>query len=145
MSSDLTQVGTGSAQLVLGKISKPVLWTVLKLHGLKRSFLNCVKDLHWAKLYAIKSKKGGSLSWTPERGLREGCPTTFLFKIFHQMVIKLEETKRRQKLEKNSRTVLPGIIWNVAKYPVVPSLGSITPKPIWQPPQSLSLRTIQHT
>ena len=68
-------------------------------------------DLHETTTYCVKSQHGVSSSWTPERGLREGCPTSpMLFNLFHQMVIEIAERKRRQLGNQNGQKV--GIEWN---------------------------------
>ena len=92
------------------RVSKPALWKILERHGLKRPFLNCLKDLHEATSYVVKGKEGNSKEWIPERGLRGGCPTSpVLFNVFHQMVIKVAEEKRKKNSETTKKTV--GIAW----------------------------------
>ena len=87
------------------RVSKPALWEFLERHGLKGNFPNCIRDFHETTEYCIKSKHSDSGSWTPERGLREGCTTSpVLFNIFHQMVIGLEE-KRRELGEASGKKV----------------------------------------
>ena len=90
------------------RVSKPALWQFLQRHALQGNFLNTLKDLHEATAYVIKGKTGDSESWIPQRGLREGCPTSpVLFNIFHQMVIRVAERNRQSK---SGNPV--GIPWN---------------------------------
>ena len=92
------------------RVSKPALWKILERHGLKGPFLNSIKDLHEGTSYVVKGKEGDSKGWTPESGLREGCPTSpVLFNVFHQMVIKVAEEKRKKDSENTNKAV--GIAW----------------------------------
>ena len=51
-------------------------------------------DLHETAAYVVKGKEGDSDHWIPQRGLREGCPTSpVLFNVFHQAVIQAAERK----------------------------------------------------
>ena len=73
----------------------------------QRQLLRHHQDLHEATSYAVKSREGESENWLPQRGLREGCPTSpVLFNIFHQVVIREEEENRPSR---NSSPV--GIPW----------------------------------
>ena len=69
------------------RVNKPALWRLLRRYGLEGDFLRVVIDLHEATEYAVRGKEGDSEVWVPERGLREGCPSSpILFNIFHQAV-----------------------------------------------------------
>ena len=45
-----------------------------------------------------RAKGGDSDPWNPERGLQEGCPKSpTLFKIYHQVVMRAAEKRRREQ------------------------------------------------
>ena len=80
------------------RVSKPALWEILRSHGTRCTLLNCLMDLHETTAYVVKGKEGDSDQWIPQRGLREGCPTSpVLFNVFHQAVIQAAERKRNEK------------------------------------------------
>ena len=83
------------------------MWQIRERLVLKGNFFDAIKDLREATSYAIKTREGDSENWLPQRGLREGCPTSpVLFNIFHQVVIRKAEEKRQSR---NSSQV--GIPW----------------------------------
>ena len=93
------------------RVPKPALWEFLKRQGPHGKFFHCITDLHESTNYCVKSQHSVSSSWNPERGLREGCPTfPVLFNLFHQMVIEIAETKRRQLGNQSRKKV--GIEWS---------------------------------
>ena len=82
------------------RVNKPALWQILKKYGIGERFLRILQDLHECTEYRIKSRSGESESWVPERGLREGCPSSPpLFNIFHQAVMRLAAKSRKRKAE----------------------------------------------
>ena len=82
------------------RVNKPALWMILKKYGIGDKFLRVLKDLHESTEYRIKSRTGESEPWIPERGLREGCPSSPpLFNIFHQAVMRLATKARKRKAE----------------------------------------------
>ena len=82
------------------RVNKPALWMILKKYGIGDRFLAILKDLHETTEYRIKSRAGESESWIPERGLREGCPSSPpLFNIFHQAVMRLATKARKRKAD----------------------------------------------
>ena len=78
------------------RVNKPALWMLLKRYGLGGLFLRVIMDLHEGTEYKIRGKAGYSETWVPERGLREGCPSSpDLFNIFHQAPMRVAEMERR--------------------------------------------------
>ena len=77
------------------RVNKPALWGILKKYGLRGNFLRMLQNLHETTEYKIRGKDGVSETWIPERGLREGCPSSpGLFNIFHQVVMRVAEKER---------------------------------------------------
>ena len=54
-------------------------------------------DLHETTEYSVRGKMGNSDPWVPDRGLREGCPSSpILFNIFHQAVMRVAVAERKE-------------------------------------------------
>ena len=71
------------------RVSRPALWSLLRRYGLNGAMMDTLMDLHETASYRVKGKEGCSEAWNPQRGLREGCPTSpVLFNIFHQAVMR---------------------------------------------------------
>ena len=69
-------------------------------------------DLHEGTEYKIRGKAGYSETWVPERGLREGCPSSpDLFNIFHQAPMRVAEKERRLLAEATGKTVGINFSW----------------------------------
>jgi hypothetical protein len=67
-------------------------------------------DLHETTAYCVKGKEEDSETWYPERGLREGCPTSpVLFNVFHQAVMRRAEEARKATANENG--VCVGVRW----------------------------------
>ena len=63
-------------------------------------------DLHESTTYCIKGREGDSDTWHPERGLREGCPSSpCLFNIYHQVVMRIAERARDERAKEKNRSV----------------------------------------
>ena len=77
-------------------------------------------DLHETTANVVKGKEGDSGHWIPQRGLREGCPTSpVLFNVFHQAVIQAAERKRNERAVSSGKT--RGIAWNWMDNDKIPS------------------------
>ena len=80
------------------RVNKPALWRLLERYGMRQKALETLKNIHETTTYRVKSREGDSEPWTPERGLREGDPSSPpLFNIFHQAVMR-DGQKRREDL-----------------------------------------------
>ena len=80
------------------RVNKPALWRLLKRYGVDGNFLRTLQGLHEATEYRIRGKDGMSEEWLPERGLREGCPSSPpLFNIFHQAVMRIARKERERR------------------------------------------------
>ena len=68
-----------------------------------------MKDLHETTEYRIRGKDGNSDAWVPNRGLREGCPSSPpLFNIYHQAVMRVAAKER--KIEAEERGQVAGVV-----------------------------------
>ena len=80
------------------RVNRYALWKMLRKYGLQGNALRAIQDLHETTEYKVKSREGCSEAWTPNRGLREGCPSSPpLFNIFHQVVMRVAKKARRRK------------------------------------------------
>ena len=80
------------------RVSKPALWGILERYGLDGNFLESIKTLHECTEYKIRGKMAYSEPWVPDRGLREGCPSSpILFNIYHQVVMRVAAIERRRR------------------------------------------------
>ena len=94
------------------RVNKPALWRILEKYGMGERCLRAVKDLHETTVYKVKSREGCSDEWTPNRGLREGCPSSPpLFNIFHQVVMRLAAKARKRKAEEMENEVGISMRW----------------------------------
>eukprot|EP00973_Karenia_brevis_P017579 2410967-Karenia_brevis.AAC.1 len=73
--------------------------------------ISVCKALHEFTEYQVKIYGGLSSLWSPDRGLREGCPSSPpLFNIYHDGVMQ-DFRARRAKAAEESGTV-PGVKWH---------------------------------
>ena len=92
------------------RVNKPALWAILERCGMEGNCMKTLQDLHEATKYVVKGRGGDSTAWLPERGLREGCPTSpCLFNIYHQAVMRSAERARKEKAEGRGEQV--GVKW----------------------------------
>ena len=90
------------------RVNKPALWKILIRKGMGEKCLRALQDLHETTFYKVKSREGDSESWVPERGLREGCPSSpVLFNIFHQPVMRIARKRRKRKAEEEALSLVP--------------------------------------
>ena len=69
------------------------------------------KTLHAHTDYCVRILGGVSSTWKPDRGLREGCPSSpVLFNIFHDGVMQDFRARRAEAAERDGRK--PGIVWH---------------------------------
>ena len=93
------------------RVNRPCLWGLLRRYGLGGCFLNSIMALHETTEYKVKGAQDISSPWNPQKGLREGCPTSpILLNIFHQTVMRVAEVERLQKGIDEERDV--GIEWS---------------------------------
>ncbi|CAB4046306.1 Hypothetical predicted protein, partial [Paramuricea clavata] len=70
------------------------------------NLLRVLMDLHETTEYVVRGKEGESEPWMPERGLREGCPTSpHLFNIYHQAVMRVAQKERKEEAKRNRKDV----------------------------------------
>ena len=90
------------------RVSRSALWGILRRYGFRGNFLNTIMDLYETTEYRVR--EGESEPWVPERGLKEGGPTSpVLFNIFHQALMRLAERKRDEERENQQNPV--GVRW----------------------------------
>ena len=92
------------------RVNKPALWRLLERYGLGGYFLRVIMDLHETTEYKVRGRDGFSNEWVPERGLREGCPSSPpLFNIYHQAVMRVAVEEREKSAAE--RWEVPGVIF----------------------------------
>ena len=88
------------------RVNKPALWKLLERYGLDGNYLRALKDLYETTEYRVRGNAGLSEEWVPERGLREGCPSSPpLFNIFHQAVMRVARKERLRIAEGTGKVV----------------------------------------
>ena len=104
------------------RVNKPALWGILERYGMGERCLRVLKDLHEATIYRVRGKEGDSEPWVPERGLREGCPSSPpLFNIYHQASMRMANEDRKVAAMNDDLTV--GIEMNWVPGDAFPSEG----------------------
>ena len=93
------------------KVCKDGLWKLMELRGAPPEIIKVCRALHEHTKYRVRIFGGESTAWLPDRGLREGCPSSPpLFNIYHDGV--MEDFRERRKQEARKRKQEPGIRWS---------------------------------
>ena len=93
------------------RVNKPAPWGILTRYGLRGKLMDTLIDLHETTQYKVRGREGDSSIWRPERGLREGCPTSpVLFTTYHQAVMHIA-TKERQETSDPASPVGQNLEW----------------------------------
>ena len=115
------------------RVNKPNMWELLRRCGLRGWIMTTIQDLHETTRYKVRGKGSDSKSWTPERGLREGCPTSpILFNIYHQMAVRQAEEDRRGAGQEQGREI--GVGWRYVPGSNFPGMNR------WEKPNSEAKR-----
>ena len=102
------------------RVNKYALWRILEKYGLGGRCLQTLKNLHETTTYKVKSREGESSSWTTERGLREGCPSSpILFNVYHQVSMRVAAKARKRKAEEQDQET--GVTFNYVPGSYFPS------------------------
>jgi len=93
------------------RVSKPMLWKTLDKLKIPRSVISKLQDLYAFTEYKVRGQESDSLSFFPQRGLREGCPTCpVIFNTFHQAVMRVATEMRKENA--NEKGLAEGIRWS---------------------------------
>jgi len=94
------------------RVCREALWQVMSRRGAPDAFINVCKALHEHTGYRVRIHEGESSRYIPDKGLREGCPSSpVLFNIYHDVVMEDFRARRAEAAERANRT--PGINWEV--------------------------------
>ena len=92
------------------RVCRLALWELMELWGADARFITICKALHDHTVVKVRVMGACSSNYTPERGLREGCPSSPpLFNVYHSAVM-MDFRKRREDQAKESGHH-PGIPW----------------------------------
>ena len=82
------------------RVNKYAMWKILERYGMGNRCLKAIKNLHETTEYRVKGREGESEAWIPQRGLREGCPSSPpLFNIYHQVSMRVATKARKRQAE----------------------------------------------
>jgi len=70
------------------RVNRPILWNMLRKYGMKEECIRILRGFHEETECRVRGKEENSDSWRPLRGLREGCASPILFKIYHSTATK---------------------------------------------------------
>ena len=99
------------------RVNKPALWAILTKYGIGSRALRVLQDLHESTKYVVRGREGNSEPWVPERGLKEGSPSSpIIFNIYHQVVMRSATKARKRKAEEMNEAMGIAYKW-------VPSSG----------------------
>ena len=93
------------------RVSRDGLWELMRRRGCPEGMLNVCKALHEHTEMFVRIHGGISRGFLPDKGLREGCPSSpVLFNVFHWGVLTDFRTRRAKKATEDGR--VPGIEWS---------------------------------
>ena len=105
------------------RVNKYAMWRILGKYGMGEKCLRSVKNLHETTEYRVKGREGESEAWIPQRGLREGCPSSPpLFNIYHQVSMRMARKVRKRKAEELGLDM--GLSYNWVPGSSLPSVNS---------------------
>lgn len=92
------------------KVARHGLWKLLDIKGCPPRFLQVLKGLHNHTSSQVRYDGMLSSSFTPDRGLREGCPSSpILFNIYHSGIMEVFRARRARVAIEVDQT--PGVPW----------------------------------
>eukprot|EP00973_Karenia_brevis_P085383 11848585-Karenia_brevis.AAC.1 len=92
------------------RVARDALWELLDRRGCDKRMIKVCRALHEFTDYCVRVQGGLSSEWQPDRGLREGCPSSPpLFNIYHDAV--MQDFRERRKRNAEEMGVSPGIDW----------------------------------
>ena len=93
------------------RVCRDALWELLERRGIDGRLLKICKALHEHTRYTVKVLGVLSSEWNPDRGLREGCPSSPpLLNIYHDGVMEDFRSRRAEAAERKKRK--PGLDWH---------------------------------
>ena len=70
------------------RVCRPALWRLMRERGCPPGIVRVCRALHEHTSYKVRFCGGVSSEWAPNRGLREGCPSSPpLFNVYHDAVM----------------------------------------------------------
>ena len=92
------------------KVARHALWRILERKGCPRAFGKVLRAIHEGTASKVRLQGMESASFVPDRGLREGCPSSpILFNIFHHGFMEVFRARRTRAAAAGGRT--PGLVW----------------------------------
>ena len=92
------------------KVARHGLWTALIRKGCPGGFLKVLKAIHEGTASKVRLQGFESSSFVPDRGLKEGCPSSpILFNIYHRCFREVFRARRARAALPNELN--PGLVW----------------------------------
>ncbi|CAE8670872.1 unnamed protein product, partial [Polarella glacialis] len=92
------------------RVCKDGMWEVLKRRGCPAGMVKLARAIHEHTAMKVRMHGGCSETYVPDRGLREGCPSSpVLFNIYHDAVMQDFRDRRLKSAAERGET--PGLSW----------------------------------
>ena len=92
------------------KVARHALWKALDMKGCPEKFARVLRAIHEGTASKVRLQGFEPNSFVPERGLREGCPSSpILFNAYHHCIMEVFRARRGRQAE--SLGLPPGIAW----------------------------------